>query len=150
MAATKSFNTGPHERLIRRLERTTNTQQFEAACEPIVLDILVNYEGFVSIEKGPACPGAPFDYFGWRGGVPYVVEFKGSRHGLNFPGKTQQQRLLTVLDCVCGIHAALLQVRVCDGQYRMLYDNELTQLFTGREAPMQPIADWLRSRIESP
>ncbi len=146
----KKFEMGAHEDLIRTLSQPMPTQEFESACEPIVLDILVNYEGFVSIEKGPAYPGTPFDYFGWRGGLPYVVEFKGSRHRLNFPGKTQQQRLLTVLGSVCGIHAALLQVRVCDGHYRMLYDDELTQLFTGREAPMQPIADWLRSRIQSP
>jgi len=82
---------------------------FEAACEPIVRDILRNHEGFASIEKGPTFIGTPFGCFGRRDGVPYV--------------------------------------KVLDGVYRMLYDEQVTRFFTGHKAPMEPIVEWVKGRM---
>lgn len=143
----KTFHVKAHERLIRTLAKDMPTKAFEMACEPIVLDILVNCEGFNSVERGPAFRGTPFDFFGVRGGVPYIVEFKGSRHHFNVPGETQRHRMKALLEAVEGLHVALLQVKVCDGVYRILYDESVIQLFSIRRAPMEPIVDWVKERL---
>lgn len=144
-----SFDIQSHERLIRGLAKEIPTKEFEARCEPIVRDILANYEGFVSIEKGPSFAGTPFDFFGFRDGTPYIVEFKGSLHKVNFPGETQRGRMKRLLAVVPELHIALLQVKVREGLYRMLYNEEVTRLFSGRKAPMEPIIDWVKSRLSS-
>jgi hypothetical protein len=143
----KTFNTRPHEHLISGLAKDMPTKKFEAACEPIVFDILANYESFVSIER-PPFTRTPFDFFGFRNGIPYIVEFKGSLHKFNFPGETQRRRMKVLLEAVDGLHIALLQVKACDGVYRMLYDEEVTRLFSGRKAPMKPIIDWVTERLD--
>ena len=143
----RSFDIKPHECMIRALEKDMPTKVFEAKCEPIVLDILANYENFASIEKGPSFTGTPFDFFGVRCGSPYIVEFKGSRHHFNLPGETQRHRMEGLLEAVEGLHVALLQVKVCDGLYRMLYDEDVIRLFSGRKARMEPIVDWVRERL---
>ena len=129
------------------------TKEFEAACDPIARDILTRYEGFTSVEKGPTFVGTPFDFFGVRDGIPYVVELKTSRQQLNVPGETQRHRMQQLLKAVPGLHIALLQIKVLDGAYRMLYDEEVTRLFEGRKAPMEPIVNWviehLQSRLDS-
>jgi hypothetical protein len=143
----KTFDVKLHERLIRTLAEDIPTKEFEARCEPIVRDILANHEGFVSIEKGPSFAGTPFDFFGFRDGTPYIVEFKGSRHHFNVPGETQRRRMKELLAVVPELHIALLQVKVCEGLYRMLYDDGVQRLFSGRKAPMRPIAAWVKERL---
>jgi hypothetical protein len=143
----KTFDVKPHECLIRDLEKDMPTKVFEARCEPIVLAILKSLEGFESVEKGPSSTGTPFDFFGFRADIPYIVEFKGSRHHFNLPGETQRHRMRQLLEAVDGLHIALLQVKICDGVYRMLYDDEVIRLFSGRKAPMEPITGWIRQRF---
>lgn len=145
----KALDVGLHKRPIKCLESDMPTKEFEARCEPIVLDILENHEYFVSIEKGPSFAGTPFDFFGFRDGTPYVIEFKGSGHQFNLPGETQRRRMKELLKAVAGLHIALLQVKVCDGVYRILYNEEVTRLFSGRKAPMEPIVDWVKQRLVS-
>ena len=144
----QTFDIQPHERLVRDLAKDMPSKVFEARCEPIVRDILANHEGFVSIEKGPSFAGTPFDFFGFRDGTPYIVEFKGSRHHFNLPGETQRHRMKALLEAVEGLHIALLQVKACDGVYRMLYDEDVIRLFSGRKAPMGPIAAWVTKRLD--
>ena len=57
----RAFDVRPHEHLIRTLEGDMPTKEFEARCEPIVLDILAGYEGLTSVEKGPTFVGTPLD-----------------------------------------------------------------------------------------
>jgi len=123
------------------------TKEFEAACEPIVLDILANHEDFASIEKGPAFTGTPFDFFGFRDGAPYIIELKASRHHFNLPGETQRHRMEQLLEAVDGLHIGLLQIKVCDGVYRTLYDDDVTRLFSGRKAPMEPVVGWVKELL---
>jgi len=112
-----------------------------------VLDVLTAYEGFTSVERGPTFNGTPFDYFGFLGGVPHVVELKASRHHFNLLGETQRHRLEQLLEVVEGLHIALLQVKVCNSAYRILYDDDVTCLFSGRKAPMGAIIDWVTERL---
>jgi len=143
------FDVAHDEALIARVKGDMPTKKFEAACEPIVRDILEKHESFVSLEKGPSFVGTPFDFFGFRDGTPYIIEFKGSRHQFNLPGETQRRRMKELLAVVSELHIALLQVKVCEGLYCMLYDEEVTRLFSGRKAPMEPIIDWVKSRLPS-
>jgi len=141
-----AFDTERHRPVIAALGDAMPTKEFEAACEPIARDILTSCEDFASVEKGPTFTGTPFDYFGFKDGVPYAVELKASRHHLNLPGETQRHRIEQLLKAVPGLHIALLQVKVLDGVYRMQYDEEVIRLFTGRKAPMEPIVAWVNER----
>ena len=147
--ATKPFLGASHTATIRSLADDMPAKQFEAACEPIVRDILTSYEGFTAVERGPTFTGTPFDYFGFKDGKPYVIELKSSRHHYRLPEETQRHRMEQLLEAVPELHIALLQVKVLDGVYRMLYDDEVIWLFSGRKAPMEPIADWVRERLRS-
>jgi len=144
----KRFDAGLHRSLIGFLEGDMSTKQFEAACEPIVRDILTSYEGFIAVEKGPTFTGTPFDYFGFKDGIPHVVELKASRRQFNLPGETQRHRMEQLLEAVPNLHIALLQVKILDGVYRMLYDEDVIRLFSGPKAPMEPIMDWVRERLQ--
>lgn len=79
-----TFKTEQHKSLIASLTETLYQIEFEAACDPIVRDILMNYEGFADVEKGPEFAGTPFDYFGLRGGVPYLIALKASKSQYSF------------------------------------------------------------------
>ena len=147
--AAKAFDSARHQPLVRGLTSDTPAKQFEAACEPIVRDILTSYEGFTAVEKGPTFTGTPFDYFGFKDGEPYVIELKSSRHHYRLPEETQRHRMEQLLEAVPVLHIALLQVKVLEGVYRMLYDDEVIWLFSGRKAPMEPIVDWVRERLRS-
>jgi len=142
-----AFDTERHRSVIAALGDAMPTKEFEAACEPIARAILTSCEDFASVEKGPIFTGTPFDYFGFKDGVPYAVELKASRHHLNLPGETQRHRMEQLLKAVPGMHIALLQVKILDGVYRMQYDDEVARLFSGRKAPMEPIVDWVNERI---
>lgn len=109
--------------------------------------ILENHEGFNGVRKGPTLSGTPFDYFGFRGTRPYVVELKASRHQYNLPHETQRHRLQTLLEAVPGLGVALFQIKACDGVYRILYDEDVTRLFTIRQAPMEPVIAWVKQQM---
>jgi hypothetical protein len=144
----KRFDVMTHEDLVRLLEGDAAPKEFEKACRPLVLDILENYEGFDAVEQGPGFPGTPFDFFGFRTGIPYVVEFKGSRFSFNSPGETQKRRLMGLLDQLPEVGVALLQVKVCKGMYRIFYNEEMKFIFSSRTAPLDPIVSWVRQRLD--
>jgi len=144
----KHFDVRTHEELVRFLEGDVAPKEFEKACKPLVLDVLENYEGFDAVEQGPSFPGTPFDFFGFRTGIPYVVEFKGSRFSFNSPGETQKRRLMELRDQLPEVRLALLQVKACKGMYRIFYNEEMKFIFSSRTAPIDPIVSWVTQRLD--
>lgn len=146
-APAKAFDVRLHRPLIDSLEANMPTRQFEAASEPIVLDILANCEGFSHLERAPQVGGVPFDYFGHRNGKPYVVEYKGSRS--RFPGlaETQRRRLQELHELLPALGMALLQVNLAVGRYRMSYDSDVERLFAAEHRSLAPVVEWLKERI---
>ena len=71
---SKGFDDTKHRAVISQLQEHMDLREFEAACYPIVVDILQNYEGFERVEKGPAFQGTPFDFFGFRSDGPYIIK----------------------------------------------------------------------------
>jgi len=71
--------------------------EFEKMMEPIVMDILCNYEDFKKVEASPNFRGTPFDFFGFKDGLPFIIEYKGSLKNFSYPGKTQKRRLQELL-----------------------------------------------------
>ena len=76
--APKPFNNTPYEEIIERLQINMSELEFERISEVVVYDILQNYEGFEKVSKGPDFRGTPFDFFGFRDSVPYIIEYKGA------------------------------------------------------------------------
>jgi hypothetical protein len=95
--------------------------EFEKVCLPIACDILKNYEGFERVEEGPTLRGRPFDVFGYKHGLPYIIEVKGSLKRFQTPGELQKQRLQLLLSKVKELHIALLQIKVRTREYRMQF-----------------------------
>jgi len=145
--APKEFNARKHQKSIDGLSEIMKEQDFEKACEPIAEDILLNYEGFDTIEPGPKLKGRPFDFFGFKNGKPYMIEMKGSLKSFNVPGEVQKRRLQEIMEQLPDINVALLQIKLRKEQYRIFYNKEMDILFQGRQVPIQPIIDWLCDRI---
>ena len=143
----KKFDTTKYRELISTLNANVPGLEFERLTERVVYDILQNYEGFERVEKGPDYGGTPFDFFGFKNGTPYIVEYKGSLKSFNTPAETQKRRLQEVLGLVKGLSVALLQVKITKGQYRIFYDEQMGILFQGRRVPIEPIVDWVKQRI---
>lgn len=145
--APKEFDTTQYREISSKLDTNVPGLEFERLTEGVVYDILQNYEGFERVEKGPDYGGTPFDFFGFKNGAPYIVEYKGSLKSFNTPGETQKRRLQEVLGLVKGLSVALLQVKIAKGQYRIFYDEQMEILFQGRRVPIEPIVDWVKQRI---
>ena len=143
----KIFDTIKYQGLINSLSENMPELEFERQCEPIVYDILQNYEKLRKIEKGPNFIGTPFDFFGFKDDVPYIIEFKGSLYNFNTPGQTQKRRMKKILEQIKGLGIVLLQVKLKKSQYRIFYNDDMNILFQGKEAPIEPIVDWINTRI---
>ena len=129
-----------------------NHKEFEDACEDIALDILQNYEEFRNIETAnnvSQFTNPPFDFFGFKGKKPYIIEFKGSLYSFNSPGEPQNRRLKELLHRIEGLNIALLQVRLKSSAYRIFYNAEMDLFFDGKQMPLEPIEEWLRQRIDN-
>ena len=149
----KSFKAMKYQSTINCLEEHMDGKVFEKACHEIVVDILTNYEGFDRLEdanEGEGFNNPPFDFLGFKNNTPFMVEFKGSLKSFNAPGETQKRRLQELLERIDGLHVALLQVKLREGVYRILYDDEMQLLFDGRPYPLDPIEKWIRSFIKTP
>ena len=143
----KQFDVDKHSESISEFTKTMLEKEFESFCEGVVFDILENYESFEGVEKGPNFQGTPFDFFGYKNGSPYIIEFKGSLNNFNAPGETQKRRLKELLKNIEGLKVALLQVKLSKGEYRIFYDEDMEILFQGRRVPIEPIEEWIRKRI---
>ena len=146
--APKDFNANKHQAVIADLSETMKELDFEKACETIAEDILLNYEGFDTIEPGPKLKGRPFDFFGFKNSKPYIIEMKGSLKSFNAPGYVQKRRMQEILKQVRGLNILLLQIKLRAGKYRVFYNDEMDILFQGRQVPLAPIVEWLNEHID--
>ena len=148
----KEFDSSKYEIMIEKLHVNMSELEFERLSEVVVPHVLENCEGFRRVEKGPKFRGTPFDFFGFKEGRPYIIEYKGSLKSFNAPGETQKRRLQEVLNKIEGLHVALLQVKLTKSksksQYRIFYDDEMDFLFRGKKAPLEPIVSWLTERMK--
>ena len=143
----KKFNSRKYKNAISKLRKNTPGRVIEKSCEKIAIDILRNYEGFKKVKKGPDFTGTPFDFFGFKDGVPYIIEMKCSLKTFNTPGETQKRRMQELLKKVRGLKVALLQIKLRKSEYRIFYHDDMQILFKGREAPIEPIVEWVRERL---
>jgi hypothetical protein len=144
----KIFDSSKYVEMIAMLDENMPELQFERQSEVVVPDILENYEGFERIVKGPKITGTPFDFFGFKDGCPYIIEFKSSLKSFNYPGETQKRRLQEIHRELAGLHVALLQVKLLQSQYRIFYDEEMNLLYNGPRAPIDLIVEWLSERMK--
>ena len=145
----KEFDAEKHKKIITKLRPHMDFKEFEELCSPIAKDILENYEGFEKVKKGPQFTGTPFDFFGFKDGEPYIIELKCSLKYFHTPSETQKRRMQELLNKIIGLRIALLQVKVGNAQYRILYNDEMDDLFEGAEAPLEPIEKWLRNQMQT-
>lgn len=143
----KRFDDYKYRAIIDQLHERMPGKELEGHCTIIVEDILINYEGFEWIEKGPEFRGTPFDFFGLKNGAPYIIEMKASLKSFNAPGETQKWRMRELLRRIEYLNIALVQLKLRKAQYRIFYDQDMEILFNGNKAPLEPIEAWIRERL---
>ena len=144
----KTFDSKPYSKIIKELHDNMPGKELERLCRTIGKGILKKYEKFTRVSDGPAFPGTPFDFFGFKEGKPYAIEFKASLNNFNYPGETQKTRLQELRKRIGRLNIALLQIKVREGKYRMFYNEEMHILFYGPKAPFAPIEKWILSRMK--
>ena len=145
----KPFDTTRHKETIDGLSNHMSELAFENACSLIARDILKVYERFEKVEVGPNFQGTPFDFFGFKDGRPYIIELKASLDHFHTPGEVQKKRMKKILTAVNGLNIALLQIKLNKNQYRIFYNDEMDLLFEGKEAPIEPVIEWVKERCET-
>lgn len=144
--ACKSFDTAKHIDTIEQLNRVMPEKKFQRICEPVVADILQNYEGFKRIESAGDIPGfhnPPFDFLAFKGKTPYIIECKVSLNSFTSPGETQKRRLKELMSHFDGLKLAFVQVRISTGEYRIFNNNEINLFFDGRKVSIAPVVEWI-------
>jgi len=139
-----------HKDIPSQLSKTLKGKEIEKLCEPIAIDILKNYEGFKKIENSNNVAGfhnPPFDFFAFKNGRPFIIEFKGSLNTFNSPGETQKRRMKEVLAHVDGLNIALLQIVINTGEYRIFYNEAMDLFFDGKKISVKPVVDWIKSKL---
>ena len=76
-----------------------------------------------------------------------MIELKGSLDSFNSPGETQKRRLQEILDEIDDLGVALIQVNLRKELYRIFFDDQLSILFDGQQRPIEPIINWIRSKM---
>lgn len=148
----KNFDIKRHKSITKQLSKDMKGKKFENLCEPLVIDILNNYEGFKKIEHANDASGfhnPPFDFFAFKGKKPYIIEFKGSIDNFHGPSESQKRRMKELLDSVKGLNIALLQVKISTGEYRIFYNRQMDLFFDGGMASVEPIAEWIRNKLKN-
>ena len=143
----KEFDSDPFKDILAGLRINIPKKKLEKIGTMIATDILKTYEGFKKVEEGPDFQGTPFDLFGFKKGIPYIIELKCSMNNFQYPGETQKKRMQELLVRIDDLGVVLLQLKLRKSQYRIFYDDELNLLFYGRKAPLEPIEDWIRKRM---
>lgn len=143
----KPFDAKKYHGLLEILFENTPEKELERHFKPIAYEILVNYEGFQNVEKGPDFSGTPFDFFGYKNGVPYIIEMKCSLKTFNTPGETQKRRMKELIALIEGLNIALLQIKLRNSKYRIFYHDDMKILFEGKQVPLEPIELWIRQRL---
>ena len=147
----RHFDNRKYSHTIESLTEHMDGKEFENSCEEIVRDILGKHENFTNIENVNNVSGftnPPFDFFGFKNGKPYVIEFKGSLNNFNSPGETQKRRLKELLNRIEELNIALIQVKLRKSEYRIFYNEEMNLFFDGKQMPLEPVEEWLKLRIE--
>jgi hypothetical protein len=148
--AGKNFDTNPHSDNIKQLNTVMSENKFKSLCDPVVMDILQNYEQFKLVESANNVSGfhnPPFDFIAFKGKTPYLIAFKGSLNSFNSPGETQKRRLKELMSHFEGLKLALIQVRINTGEYRIFYNNEINLFFDGRKISIAPVVHWIDGKL---
>jgi len=145
--APKGFDKDPYAGILSQAYKGMPNRELEALGKKVAVDLLEKAEGFTGVVEGPAFPGTPFDLFGHKGDMPYIIELKCSLVSFNHPGEVQKLRLQELLRRIEGLGVALLQMNLSAATYRIFYDDQLDLLFHGKKRPLGPVEKWIRERL---
>lgn len=119
----------------------------------VVAEILSRYEWFERIERAPDHRGIPFDYFCLRDQTPYIVTFRNPINQIHDPPEVLKGRITSLVRCVEGLQAMLIQVSLKNRYYRIFHTEKLEPrseffLKEWRQECSVPVAAWIRERIK--
>ena len=150
MPVTKPFDAGRYRIPAAASGGPGAAERRQALCRSIGGDILNLQEGFSRLagtEGLAAGPGAPFDFFGFRGEAPFIIKLTGAFNRFNNPGRNRVRRLIGYRAKIPGLNVALLQLRLNRGEYRLWVNEALLALADGPGGGADPAEQWIRARM---
>lgn len=145
---TKYFDPNSYFEILSKIRKGLPTKKIEEKGAKIAKDLLKKHEKFKNVKSGPDFAGTPFDFFGFKGGNPYIIELKCSLRRFQYPGEIQKIRMQELLMNMKGLHVCLLQLVLKEGKYRMFYDDQMDLLFYGSKMPIDPVENWIRLQLK--
>jgi|GEM_PF-375938 len=109
-----------------------------------ILKLQEGFEQVTPVESRPDLKRCPFQLFGFRDRLPYIIAVKTAANRFVRPADGLVDRLLALARRIDGLNAACMQIKMDRGTYRIFYK----ETFKFLAADMKPVENWLRQRLE--
>jgi hypothetical protein len=105
--------------------------------------------------KAPQIRGIPFDYFARRDCKAYIIVFRDPLNRMSEPADVLRGRITSLVHCIEGIEALLIQVSLKGSYYRVMQTRHLEP--TNKDWVKRwsqdcslPVVEWIKERITKP
>jgi hypothetical protein len=132
---------------IGRLPQADSPVDLKSAGLKAAVRILKLQEGFeqvTPVESRPDLKRCPFQLFGFRDRLPYIIAVKTAANRFVRPSEDLVDRLLKLARRIDGLNVACMQLKLETGMYRIFFK----ETFKFLAADMKPVENWLRQRLE--
>jgi hypothetical protein len=132
---------------VGRPEQANSQVDLKAIGLKAAVQILKLQEGFeqvAPVESRADLKYCPFQLFGFKDRLPYIVAVKTTTHRFVRPADSLVNRLLKLARRIDGLNVAWMQIKIERGTYRIFYK----EAFKFLTADMKPVELWLRQRLE--
>ena len=131
---------------IVRPEHANSRTELKTVGVEAAVQILQFQEGFeqvAPVEARADLKRCPFQLFGFKDRLPYIIAVKTSIDRFVRPADGLTDRLLALARRIDGLNVACMQIRLDKGTYRIFYKEAFKFLVTD----MKPVENWLRQRL---
>lgn len=129
-----------------RMDQTQPRQDLKAVGVNAAARILGLQEGFeqvAPVEARADLKHCPFQLFGFRDRLPYIVALKTAADRFVRPADGLMDRLLALARRIDGLNVAFMQINLDRGTYRIFYK----EAFKFLAADLKPVERWLRQQL---
>lgn len=109
-----------------------------------ILTLQEGFEQVAPVEARADLKRCPFQLFGFRDRLPYIIAVKTAANRFVRPADGLVDRLLKLARRIDGLNVACMQIKMDRGTYRIFYK----EAFKFLAADMKPVENWLRQRLE--
>jgi ADP-ribosylglycohydrolase len=108
-----------------------------------ILRLQEGFEQVTTVESRPDIKRCPFQLFGFRDRLPYIIAVKTATSRFIRPADGLVDRLLALTRRIDGLNVAFMQIKLDRGTYRIFYK----EAFKFLAADLKPVERWLRQQL---